>query len=96
MSSSVVLGYMTCMQDHILEQVDLEACMPFVSTYGRSLSINMDVLVLQVMANYAFELKLRGKYLPTEISVILEKLSDAVQGAKDGLLTFWEKLNTTE
>ena len=94
MSSSVVLGYLTCMQDYIMDQPDLEACMPFISTFGRGIHMSLDLLVLHVTANYAFEMKLRGKYIPTEISIILEQITDAVQVAKDGLLSFWEKLNT--
>ena len=94
MSSSVVLGYLTCMQDQIMEQEDLESCMPFISTFGKGIHMNVDLLVLHVTANYAFEMKLRGKYIPTEISIILEQITDAVQVAKDGLLSFWEKLNT--
>jgi hypothetical protein len=52
--------------------------------------------VHHVTANYAFETKLRGKYTPVDFSIVLEQISSAVEVARNGFVSFWDKLNTKE
>ena len=90
-SSSLCLGYFACMQETLLEASDLDEAMKRCQGFGKGVEFNIDRLVLNSLANYAFEQRLRGLYQPNELFPLLDTFKDAVNVAAAKLITFWNQ-----
>ena len=81
------------MSDVLEDCNDLEQLMPTASNFGRSVNFNPDALIRNVAACYAFERKLRGKYVLSQSPSVMAAFGDAVEGVLNRVGELLEKLN---
>ena len=93
MAKALALGFLLLMADSLLECPDLEQLMPTASDFGRSVHFNVDLLIRNAAAVYAFDVVLKHKYTPPHSPSVMATFGHAVEGVLNKVGELLEKLN---